>query len=325
MLAQPQTQPQKGVIHLIPLLIIIVLLLAVVFAKPLLTKLTPTPSPSPTAIPTQTPTPTPTPTSLASPKPEAKAGTPTATGTPKPTTVPVSGPPNSGYSNITVATEKGNFSAKVISIDLGGARMITDTANDNDCGTDCPVLTLSDFVSRNGGFAGINGTYFCPVTYPDCAGKTNSFDFPVYNTRLGKWINGGNLGWNGRSMFYTDGGGAQYLQNASGGAGGVNAGIVNYPGLLSNGSVQIDDSQSGLSDKQRAVGTKVGIGKRGSQNVLVVIAYNLNMQQFAYVFKALGADSAMNLDDGGSVAMWYGGYKAGPGRNIPNAIIFASK
>ena len=26
--------------------------------------------------------------------------------------------------------------------------------------------------------------------------------------------------------------------------------------------------------------------------------------------------------DGGSTALWFGGYKAGPGRNIPNAIIF---
>lgn len=126
-------------------------------------------------------------------------------------------------------------------------------------------------------------------------------------------------------MFYTDGGGAHYLQNANSGGGGVSAGIVNYPGLLDNGNVQIDDNQSGLSDKQKAIGTKVGIGKKGNTNVLVVIGDNVNMREFAYVFKALGADSALNLDTGGSTALWFGGYKAGPGRNIPNAIIFASK
>jgi uncharacterized protein YigE (DUF2233 family) len=90
--------------------------------------------------------------------------------------------------------------------------------------------------------------------------------------------------------------------------------------------VQIDDNQSGLSDKQRAVGTKVGIGVRSSQNVMVVIAKNVNMQQFAYVFKALGADGALNLDTGVSTALFSGGrYIYGPGRNMPNAIIFAPR
>lgn len=100
--------------------------------------------------------------------------------------------------------------------------------------------------------------------------------------------------------------------------------MVNYPGLLSGGNVQIDDNQSGLSDKQKAVGTKVGIGLRDPKNVMVVIGRNVNMQQFAYVFKALGAKDALNLDVGGSTALFYNGkYLAGPGRNIPNAIIFA--
>jgi len=40
--------------------------------------------------------------------------------------------------------------------------------------------------------------------------------------------------------------------------------------------------------------------------------------------QSLGAENAMNLDGGGSVAMVYNGsYKVGPGRNLPNAIIFA--
>ena len=31
---------------------------------------------------------------------------------------------------------------------------------------------------------------------------------------------------------------------------------------------------------------------------------------------------ALNLDQGGSTALWSGGYRVGPGRNIPNAILF---
>jgi len=114
------------------------------------------------------------------------------------------------------------------------------------------------------------------------------------------------------------------MQNSSGFSGGLTAGVVNYPGLLNGGVVQIDDNQSGLSDKQKAVGTKVGIGMRDSKNVMVVIASNVNMQQFAYVFKALSATGALNLDTGGSTALYYNGkYLAGPGRGLPNAIIFA--
>lgn len=277
------------------------------------------PSELSTVSPTNTPTPT-----IAATLPPTPVPTPTLPPTPKPTDQPVSGPPGAGYSSITVATEKGNFSASVLSIDLNSARMITDTGNDGDCGTNCTALSLQDFVNRNAGFAGVNGTYFCPATYPECSSKTDSFDFPVYNTRLNHWINGGNLFWNSRSIFYTDGSGAHYMQNANSFSGSVLAGIVNYPGLVNGGTVQIDDNQSGLSDKQKAVGTKVGIGMRDSKNIMIVVARNVNMQQFAYVFKALGATGALNLDTGGSTALFYNGkYIIGPGRNIPNAIIFA--
>lgn len=277
---------------------------------------TPTPFSTPTSSPTPTPTPSPTPTATAKVTPST---------TPKPTAIPVSGPPGAGYSTITVATEKGNFSASVLSIDLTSARMITDTGNDSECTSGCAILPLADYVNRNGGFAGVNGTYFCPAepAYSYC-GAANNYDFPVWSTRLSHWINGGNLSWNGRAIFYFDGSGAHYLQNASNFGGGLSAGIVNSPGLLDNGNVQIDDNQSGLSDKQKASGTKVGIGLRDSKNIMVVIGHNVTMQQFAYVFKALSAKGALNLDTGGSTALYYNGrYLAGPGRSIPNAIIFA--
>jgi exopolysaccharide biosynthesis protein len=205
--------------------------------------------------------------------------------------------------------------------------MLTDTGNDDNCANGCVTLPLVNYVSRDGGFAGVNGTYFCPAAYPDCAGKTDSFDFPVYNTRLGKWINSDKLGWaERRAIFYTDGSGAHYQNNSAGFGGGLTAGIINYPGLVDGGNVQIDDNQSGLSDKQRAKGTKVGIGLRDSQTVMVVIAGNVNMLEFAHIFKSLGATGALNLDDGGSTALVYGGrYIYGPGRNLPNAVIFANK
>ncbi len=226
-----------------------------------------------------------------------------------------------------MATEKGNFKATVISLDTSTTKMITDAAQDNDCANDCQTLSLKDFLNRHSGFAGVNGTYFCPASYPDCSSKKDSFDFPIYNTRLNKWMQSDKLSWGQRrAIFYTDGSGAHYLNNSAGFGGGLTAGIINYPGLLDGGNVQIDDNQSGLSDKQKSKGTKMGIGTRNPGNILVVMAYNVNMQEFAYVFKALGATGALNLDTGGSTALIYGGsYIAGPGRNLPNPIIFARK
>lgn len=281
----------------------------------------PTPSPTPIIVAMPSPTPTPLP-ALATPKA-------LPTGTPKPTpSLPViQGPPGAGLTTATVSTEKGAFRATILSIDLSTSRMITDVSSDSDCSDNCPALSLADFVAHNGGFAGVNGTYFCPSTYPDCQSKKNAFDFPVYITRLSKWSQADKLGWNERrAIVYADGGGAHYLNNSSGFGGGLSAGIINYPGLLDGGNVQIDDNQSGLSDKQRTVGTKVGIGVVDSNHILVVIAPSVNMQQFAYVFKALGAKGALNLDTGGSTALHYNGrYINGPGRSLPNAIIFARK
>ena len=41
----------------------------------------------------------------------------------------------------------------------------------------------------------------------------------------------------------------------------------------------------------------MGIGVRNQQNIMVVAATNVNMREFGYVFKALGAPGlALNLD-----------------------------
>ena len=274
-------------------------------------------SPAPTEESNPTPTPSPSPSPTPTIKPTV---TPKPTATPAPTLKPVSGPPGSGYSRITVQTEVGNFTASVVSIDMGGVRMITDTANDDNCSNDCPTLSLSDYVSRNGGFAGINGSYFCPATYPDCQDKKNSFDFPVYNSRLNKWINQDKLFWDNRGLMYFDGGGIHFKKEAKSFGGGLSAGIANYPALLDGGNVTVGDYSQ--SDKQQARGTKGGIGLRGN-TVYLVIASNVTMTEFAHIFKSLGATSALNLDGGGSTALWFGGYKAGPGRALPNAVIFA--
>lgn len=282
-------------------------------------KPTESPSPAVSAMPSASPTPTPSPSISPSPS-HSPSPSPSPSPTPKPSVAPKpSAAPASGASSGGgIQTERGNFKATVVTLPIG-AQMVTDTASDSDCANDCPTLSLADFVKRNGGYAGINGTYFCPSDYGDCAAKKNSFDFSVYNSRLSKWINQGQLSWNNRSIIYRDGSGYHYMQNANGFGGGLTAGIVNYPGILNGGQITVEASS--LSEKQSAKGTKGGIGFNGS-NIFLVIAYGVDMYDFAAVFKALGAQNALNLDGGGSSALYNGGYKVGPGRALPNAIVF---
>lgn len=306
-----------GFTPILVLIIIAVVLSSVVGIAAYQLKKTTSSSPSPT--PEQTSTPIPTPTITPSPTPSP---TPILTPLPKPsvtTTAPTTSvPPNSGYGRVTVKTDRGEFTAHVVTLE-SSAQMVTDTASDSECADSCPTKPLGDFIAQNGGYAGINGSYFCPATYPECASKKDSFDFPVYNSRLKKWINGDKLGWGSRSIVYRDGSGMHYMQNSSGFGGGLEAGIINYPGILDNGHITVEAPH--LSEKQSSKGTKGGIGISPTK-IYLVIALNVDMYDFANVFKAIGATHALNLDGGGSAALYYNGYKFGPGRNLPNAIIF---
>ena len=56
--------------------------------------------------------------------------------------------------------------------------------------------------------------------------------------------------------------------------------------------------------------------------IYLVVVTNATVTDTAYVMQALGARDALNLDGGGTAALWIGGgYKVGPGRLLPNAIV----
>ncbi|HSD98170.1 MAG TPA: phosphodiester glycosidase family protein, partial [Patescibacteria group bacterium] len=60
--------------------------------------------------------------------------------------------------------------------------------------------------------------------------------------------------------------------------------------------------------------------------VFIGDVYNATMSDAATVMKTMNMDNAMNLDEGGSTALMFNGsYIAGPGRNIPDAILFLHK
>lgn len=242
---------------------------------------------------------------------------------PLPAAAPVSNsPPASGFARQTVKTDIGDYVVSLVSADLGSTRVIVDTASDGDCGNNCPVLPLATYVSRNGAYAGINGSYFCPASYPSCAGKTNSFDLLVMNKNK-KYFNSDNNVYSNNPAVIFGGGYIRFVSAASqwGRDTGIDSMLSNYPLTVQGGNI----SFGGNSDpKQGSKGNRSFVGNKGN-TVYIGVVYNVSVAESAYVLKALGLENALNLDSGGSTALWSGGYKAGPGRDIPNAILFVKK
>ncbi len=227
---------------------------------------------------------------------------------------------STGYSYVNVGTEKGTFGVHLIKLPLSGVNVRTTSASSDDCKDNCPTKSLQQFVSDNNGFAGINGAYFCPPDYSACGGKVNSSDYAFYHSSKGKWLNKGALSWSETGLMTFNGSSAQFYKKSSEfGGSGVSAGISNYPSLLKNGEVIVKDSS--LTSYQKIKGTRGAIGV-GGENIYLAIIYNASVEEAAYAMRALGAQHALNLDGGGSSAMYIDGrYVVGPGRSLPNAII----
>ncbi|MBI2074304.1 MAG: phosphodiester glycosidase family protein [Candidatus Levybacteria bacterium] len=270
----------------------------------------PTSSPIPTNVPTNSPTPTSTPTPL-----------PTLIPTKPPSTNNV--PPAAGYSRQTVQTDTGAFIVDIISADLNSTRVIVDTASDSDCLNNCPTLSLSTYAGRNSAFAGINGSFFCPTEYPDCAGKTNSFDTLLMNKNKVYFNSANNVYSTVPAAIFKDNW-ARFVEKSLewGRDTSVDSVIAMQPLLVFNNQIVYNGGDNG---KFNSKGLRSFIGATGN-TVYIGIISNATMNDSARVLHALSITNALNLDEGGSTALWYGGnYIFGPGRNIPNAVLFVRK
>ena len=240
-----------------------------------------------------------------------------------PDSAPVSSsPPGSGYQRQTVQTDSGNFLVDIVSADLGSTKVIVDTASDSDCSNDCPVLSLSGYVSRTGAYAGVNGSYFCPATYPTCSGKTNSYDLLVMNYKK-TYFNSGNNVYSGNPAVIFGDNYIRFISAASqwGRDTSPNGVLSNYPLLIFNSNVSFGGDDD---PKKGSKGSRSFVANRGN-TVYIGVVHNATVAESARVMKAMGMENALNLDDGGSTALWSGGYKVGPGRNLPNVILFVKK
>ncbi|MEK7513646.1 MAG: phosphodiester glycosidase family protein [Patescibacteria group bacterium] len=97
--------------------------------------------------------------------------------------------------------------------------------------------------------------------------------------------------------------------------------IANYPLLVSGGQVVFGGNDD---PKQGSRGNRSFIANKGS-TIYIGVVHGVTMAESARVMAALGMDNALNLDSGGSTALWSGGYRVGPGRDIPNAILFVPR
>ena len=231
-------------------------------------------------------------------------------------------PPGSGFSRQSVTADSGTYLVDIIAADMGSTRVIVDTASDGTCTKDCPVKSLAEYVARSGAFAGINGSYFCPADYPSCVEKKNSFDTLLMNKNK-VYFNSDNNKYSVVPAVIFQNGSMRFVGQSLewGRDTGVDGVLANQPLLLSGGNVSFGGSGD---PKQGSRGSRSFVGSKGSTAYIGVV-HNATVAEVARVLKALGLDNALNLDSGGSTALWSGGYKAGPGRGIPNAILFVRK
>jgi len=231
-------------------------------------------------------------------------------------------PPSSGYSRQVVVTDLGEFLVDIVTANLNSTRVIVDTASDGDCSDNCPVLPLAAYISRSGAYAGINGSYFCPASYPSCAGKVNTFDTLAMNKNKVYFNSANNVYSSVPAVIFT-GNTARFVGASSewGRDTGVDAVLANRPLLVSGGQSVFGGSSEA---KEGAKGGRSFVGASGSTAYIGVV-HNATVGESAKVLATMGMQYALNLDDGGSTALWSGGYKVGPGRDLPNVLLFVGK
>lgn len=232
---------------------------------------------------------------------------------------------STGYSFVRVTIDRGTFGVHLIKERLAEVTVRTVTANTEVCRKDCPAKPLADYVAGAHAYAGMNGTYLCPPDYAECATKLNTFDYAVYNSDLGDWINrpalitqNGLVTFTGDTpTFYRRS--FVYGQDRTLSGAPITAGLTMYPLLLQDGEVIDSEREQNAVQMQRS--TKGAIGADGEFLYLALVT-NATVTDSAFVLQALGIRDALNLDGGGTSAMWFGGaYRVGPGRLLPNAIV----
>lgn len=240
----------------------------------------------------------------------------------------------SSYEHRSVATKNGAFTTDIVTIDLANPdlEIVTATADSFNCKTGCKAKPLLGYVEEHpNAFAAVNGTYF-----DTSAEKKNYYFFPIYNTREQLLINEDQLKWwttgpimafdrNNKFYYFKDSRDFKSVQHFEASYGvKLQAAIGNKPRIIEDKMNVLIDWE--VDAKQRNGRSTKGALAYKDKKLYIINAYKATVPDLAVVLQALGMESAINLDGGYSTALFYNDeMMAGPGRDIPNAILFTTK
>jgi len=257
----------------------------------------------------------------------------------------------SRYERQTIKTKGGQFTVDLITIDLANPnlKVITDTTETSnlaprkDKGQKIfSAKPLANFAAEHKAFAAVNGSYFCSN---DGCREKNYFFYPVYSTKTGKiinddqlkyWTTGPVLAFDDKNNFYyfkdsrdfksalVLGADKTYYLKTNGGQVKLQAAIGNKPRLIQDYMNYLIDWE--MDKKQMTTkALRSAIGYRDGK-IYLIMAKNSTVFDLADIMQNFKVEYALNLDGGYSSAMLYNEeYMVGPGRDIPNAILFARK
>lgn len=230
-------------------------------------------------------------------------------------------------------TTRGKFTVQVVAASLKNPklRVATLTNTVTDCKDNCPVAPLLKYVQRLNGFAGINGTYFCPLDYATCRNQDGSYFWMVYNSIRHVFINIHQNKFNRGPLVALDTENHWHFYREAKDWPGLVAFQQQYDtkltALISNGPALVVDKKvvvkaSELDAKQLTVkSNRSALGFKGV-NIYFIVGSGATVLDMGAIAAAFGMEYAINLDGGGSSALVFDNqYHVGPGRNIPNAIV----
>ncbi len=234
--------------------------------------------------------------------------------------------------SITTA-DLGTFTVDIITIDLTNPylKIRTLAAASGNCTAACPAKSVAEYYEIGRGFAAMNGTYF-----DTSAAKRNYYFFPLYDSLKGVFINEDQLKYwttgpimafdiNNKFYYFKDSRDFKSVSNFEATRGvKLQAAIGNKPRLIEEGLNYLIDWE--VDTNQRTVKTLRNAIGYANNKLYLVVARKATVPDLAQVMQALGVQYAINLDGGGSTAVMYDTeYMLGPGRDVPNAIVFSEE
>ncbi len=237
---------------------------------------------------------------------------------------------------VRVATSRGTFSTVQLLLDRRNKnwQIMTDTGEATDCTENCTTLSVRDFARRHNAVAAFEGTYFCDDGV-NCVGGMNSYVYPVFNSWSRTMVNQAQIKYTVDPLVLFDEKNTPlYLPTGSlfdtlaefetRYAMTVQAAIGNAPAMVEAGqNVLANDALDSSQRNTRA--TRAFLGWKGFFVYLVTVR-SATLPDAAAVATAMGLDYALNLDGGGSTAIYNDGtHYAGPGRAVPNAIVIVQR